>query len=37
VETFESIAFRGNEVYQVQSTILPTGASAAAQTSTYHE
>jgi hypothetical protein len=37
VETFEGIAFRGNEVYQVQSTVLPTGASAATQTSTYHE
>jgi hypothetical protein len=37
VETFESIAFRGNEVYQVQSTLLPTGASAAGITGTYHE
>jgi hypothetical protein len=37
VETFEGIAFRGNEVYQIQSTVLPTGASAATQTSTYHE
>ena len=28
VEPLEGIAFRGNEVYQVQSTILPTGGSA---------
>jgi hypothetical protein len=28
VEPFEGIAFRGNEVYQVQSTIKPTGGSA---------
>lgn len=28
VETFEGIAFRGIDVYQVQSTILPTGGSA---------
>ena len=28
LELFEGIAFRGNEVYQVQSTIKPTGGSA---------
>jgi hypothetical protein len=28
VETFEGIAMRGNEVYQVQSHLLPTGGSA---------
>lgn len=28
IETFEGLAFRGIEAYQVQSTILPTGASA---------
>jgi hypothetical protein len=37
VETFEGIAFRGNEVYQIQSTVVPTGASAAGITGTYHE
>jgi len=37
IETFESVAFRGVEVYQVQSTILPNGASAATSTATYHE
>ncbi len=38
VETFESVGFRGNECYQVQSTILPSGASAAtAAASGYHE
>jgi hypothetical protein len=38
VETFESVAFRGNEVYQVQSTILPNGGSAATVAETgYHE
>ncbi len=37
VEPFESVAFRGVEVYQVQSTVEPTGASAAASSATYHE
>ena len=37
VETFEGLAFRGIEALQVQSTILPTGYSAAAQTGTYAE
>jgi hypothetical protein len=36
VEVFESVAFRGLEAYQVQSTVLPTGASAATG-GTYHE
>jgi hypothetical protein len=37
VELFEGIAFRGLECYQVQSTIIPSGASAAASTAAYHE
>jgi len=38
VETFESVALRGLEVYQVQSTILPNGGSAGTvATSTYAE
>jgi hypothetical protein len=38
VEPFEGIAFRGNEVYQVQSTILPNGGSAGSiATSSYAE
>lgn len=38
IETFEGVAFRGLEVYQVQSTILPTGASAGTiAKATYHE
>jgi hypothetical protein len=37
VETFESVAFRGVEAYEVQSTVAPTGASAATSASTYHE
>lgn len=38
VETFEGIAFRGLEAYQVQSTILPTGGSAGSVASSgYHE
>jgi hypothetical protein len=38
VEPFEGIAFRGNEVYQVQFTILPTGGSArSVATSSYAE
>lgn len=37
VETFEGIAFRGVEAYQVQSTVVPTGASAAARRATYRE
>ena len=38
VEPFEGIAFRGVEVYQVQSTILPTGGSAGSvAASSYHE
>ena len=38
VEPFESIAFRGVEVYQCQSTVLPTGGSAGSIATTgYHE
>lgn len=38
VETFEGLAFRGLEVYQVQSTILPTGGSAGSvAVAGYHE
>ena len=38
VETFEGVAFRGLEAYQVQSVVQPTGASAAALATTgYHE
>ncbi len=38
VEPFESVAFRGVEAYQVQSTILPTGGSGATvAASAYHE
>ena len=38
VETFEGVAFRGLEAYQVQSTILPTGGSAGTvAVSGYHE
>lgn len=38
VETFEGLAFRGNEAYQVQSTILPAGGSAGTiAPSGYHE
>ena len=37
VELFEGVAFRGLECFQVQSMILPTGASAAGSTGTYHE
>lgn len=38
VETFESVAFRGIEAYQVQSTILPNGGSAGTvAVSSYHE
>ena len=38
VEPFEGIAFRGVEVYQVQSTVLPNGGSAGTlPTSGYHE
>jgi len=37
VETFEGLAFRGIEAYQVQSLVKPNGASGAAITGTYHE
>ena len=38
VEVFEDVAFRGNEYYQVQSTVQPTGGSAGwIATSGYHE
>jgi len=38
VETFESVAMRGLEVYQVQSTVLPSGGSAGtAALNTYDE
>ena len=38
VEPFEGIAFRGLEVYQVQSTVLPNGGSAGSLPTTgYHE
>jgi hypothetical protein len=38
VETFESVAFRGLEAYQVQSTLKPTGGSAGTvAVSGYHE
>jgi hypothetical protein len=38
VETFESVAFRGIDAYQVQSTILPSGTSAGTTApSGYHE
>jgi hypothetical protein len=38
IETFEGIAFRGLEAYQVQSMVLPTGASAGTTaSSSYHE
>jgi hypothetical protein len=38
VEPFEAVAFRGVEVYQVLSTVLPTGGSAGSIASTsYHE
>jgi hypothetical protein len=36
-ETFEGLAFRGIEAYQVQQTVLPTGISSAAGSPTYHE
>ena len=37
MEPFETVAFRGIEAYQVQSTVAPTGASSATSTATYHE
>ena len=38
VETFEGVAMRGLEIYQVQSTVLPNGASAGTVAVTgYHE
>jgi len=37
VETFEGLAFRGIEAYQVQSLVKPSGASSVAITGTYHE
>jgi hypothetical protein len=38
VETFESVAMRGLECYQVQSTVLPNGGSAGTVAVTgYHE
>jgi hypothetical protein len=38
VETFEGLAFRGLEAYQVQSTVLPSGGSAGTVAQTgYHE
>jgi hypothetical protein len=38
IETFEGIAFRGLEAYQVQSTIIPNGGSTGTvATSSYHE
>jgi hypothetical protein len=37
VETFESVAMRGLEAYQVQSVVQPSGVSAAGGTPTYHE
>ena len=36
LETFESVAFRGNEVYQVQSVLKPTGASTGTLATTGH-
>ena len=38
VEPFEGIAFRGNEVYQMQNTVKPNGGSAGSiATSSYAE